>query len=341
MWSLFPEHLLNAAPHNREPCLMIASHSLHHYLGLGVFLLALILCSGCQTTSSQARWSPLSLQDLGVTAIVITGMPPTSYFPSGSKQYREGAAQGALTGILAMETVAANEGQDSRNSPCHSEHRSHQYAGCIVSASLAGVVTSLIETTAAASLGTLWGLAQTAAGHGPQSLNMVLAQEAVKDIVERPELQTTVAEAIQSNFISTFNFRLHLLQDSSYDTLFSPETRASLAYIHTFIFSKIVGVAFELTHTDQPERVRIVVQYNVKTFRGGSTIPSDVREYVWWGKEYPLEVWSENQAEKVRAQLYFAYQDLGHQVFNQLTSTFLPAQSPRDKESLSTPKTIP
>ncbi len=320
-----------------NPAFMKASHPLPHYLGLGVTLLALILCSGCQTASSQARWSPLSLQDLGVTAIVISGMPPASYFPSGSKQYREGAAQGALTGILSMETVAANEAQDTRNSPCQSKHRPHQYAGCIVSASLAGVVTSLVETTAAASLGTLWGLAQAAAGHGPQSMNMVLAQEAMKDIVERPELQSAVAEAIRSNFISTFNFRLHLLQDSSYDTLYSPETRASMAYIHTFIFSNIVGVAFELVHTDQPERVRIVVQYNVKTFRGGDTFPSDVREYVWWGKEYPLEVWSENQAEKVRAQLYFAYQDLGNQVFNQLTGTFLPTPSPRDKESLSMP----
>lgn len=316
---------------------MKASRPRHHYLGLGITLLALSLSSGCQTASSQAKWTPLSLQDLGVTAIVISGMPPAYYFPSGSKQYREGAAQGALTGILAMETVAADEAQDSRNSACQTEHHAHQYAGCIVSASLAGVVTSLVKTTAAASLGTLWGLAQTAAGHGPQSLNTVLAQEAVKDIVARPELQTVVAEAIQSNFISTFNFRLHLLQDSSYDTLYPPETRASMAYIHTFVFSKIVGIAFELIRTDQPERVRLVVQYNVKTFRGGSTSPSDVREYVWWGKEYPLEVWGENEAEKVRAQLYFAYQDLGNQVFNQLTGTFMPTQSPRDKEPISTP----
>src|SRR5437879_11228460 len=139
-------------------------------------------------------------------------------FPSGVNYSPAVIAQGAVQGMLLFTETTADASEPAQAGPtCHRDKDAGSYVGCVVFSSLYGVVTSLVGLTASAAFGAIWGTGQTAAGYGPQPLEIIIPQDAVQQIIERPEVQMGIPDQLKEQFVSARNVRPHIFQDSRYE----------------------------------------------------------------------------------------------------------------------------
>lgn len=288
------------------------------------YLLSLLLIPGCSFIRDPT-WIPSTPDEFGIIGILENAVTPNIHVPAPIRDYGAGMAVGAVTGMFAWNATAntpTETTEDKTASACKDANGLGETVGCAILTPLigaiVGAVTFLAMTLVAGGVGALWGGAKTAAGYGPQPDPVAEAQSTIEEATRDYRLQSRFVAHLQSMIDARSPIPSTLYYQPGYHTLTAEGIFTKADDISTVFQTWIESINFRQLTEDENPYYSLIVHVRANTYRRNKSRPVDVHHFEWEGAEYPVEMWGENAAGLLRAEIQKSYQEIGEQIVARL-----------------------
>lgn len=288
-------------------------------------LLSLSLVSGCSFLHDPS-WAPSSINELIPLAILESDATPEIYTPSPVKDYKSGIAQGAVTGMFAVNSEPDDNSQTANptysdqesDSSCTNTDGFGSYIGCVVIAGVVGAIISLATTVAAGVVGALWGAGTTAAGYGPQPPQTVADLESIHTAIEHHALQARIADQIKTSVLAERQIPTVIIPYREREAPTTERLFQDKGSLKTLFLVRIDSVSFRPSPHDSNTHYAMYMGMTSKTFRRGEKAPANIHQYEWGGPAYTLEDWGAQEGSRIQEGLRHGVTALGEQALVRL-----------------------